>query len=116
MYVIASITISPAPFSRPREFPQEDVGKPPSASCASLWLVPHERYTQVAAVGRCPAITGEREVMFSPFRDDQGRPKAIANVTWEDLSQLSELEEGFALEFKQTFGPSVRRKIPKIVA
>ena len=54
--------------------------------------------------------------MFSPFRDDQGRPKAIANVTWEDLSQLSELEEGFALEFKQTFGPSVRRKIPKIVA
>lgn len=54
--------------------------------------------------------------MFSPFRDDQGRPKAIADVTWEDLSQLSELEEGFALEFKQTFGPSVRRKIPKIVA
>ena len=33
-----------------------------------------------------------------------------------DLAQLQELEEGFALEFKQTFGPSVRRKIPKIVA
>ena len=54
--------------------------------------------------------------MFSPFRDEQGRPKAIGDVTWEDLAQLSDLEEGFALEFKQTFGPSVRRKIPKIVA
>ncbi len=54
--------------------------------------------------------------MFSPFRDDQGRPKALGDVVWEDLPQLQDLEEGFALEFKQTFGPSVRRKIPKIVA
>ena len=54
--------------------------------------------------------------MFSPFRDEQGRQKDIGSVTWSDLSQLQDLEEGFALEFKQTFGPSVRRKIPKIVA
>lgn len=54
--------------------------------------------------------------MFSPFRDEQGHEKALSDVAWEDLAQLQELEEGFALEFKQTFGPSVRRKIPKIVA
>ncbi len=54
--------------------------------------------------------------MFSPFRDEQGHEKALSDVAWGDLAQLQELEEGFALEFKQTFGPSVRRKIPKIVA
>ncbi|MGI6230324.1 MAG: ATP-binding protein [Tractidigestivibacter sp.] len=54
--------------------------------------------------------------MYSPFQDEQGRPKTLEEVTWDDLSQLADLEEGFALEFKQTFGPSVRRKIPKIIA
>lgn len=54
--------------------------------------------------------------MFSPFRDEQGAPKALADVTFADLEQLHDLEEGFALEFKQTFSPGVRRKIPKIVA
>ena len=52
--------------------------------------------------------------MFSPFRDDQGAPKALADVTFADLEQLHDLEEGFALEFKQTFSPGVRRKIPKL--
>ena len=54
--------------------------------------------------------------MFSPFTDEQGTPKALSDVTYADLDQLRELEEGFALELKQTFSPSVRRKIPKIVA
>ena len=54
--------------------------------------------------------------MFSPFRDRQGAPKALADVEYADLAQLSSYEEGFALEFKQSFSPSVRRKIPKIVA
>lgn len=54
--------------------------------------------------------------MFSPFRSDQGTPKAISEVDYADLAQLRDLEEGFALELKQTFSPSVRRKIPKIVA
>ncbi len=54
--------------------------------------------------------------MFSPFRDDSGTPKELADVTFADLAQLRDYEEGFALEFKQTFGESVRRKIPKIVA
>ena len=54
--------------------------------------------------------------MFSPFRSEQGTPKTIAEVDYADLEQLRDLEEGFALELKQTFSPSVRRKIPKIVA
>lgn len=54
--------------------------------------------------------------MFSPFRTEQGAPKSIAEVEYADLEQLRELDEGFALEFKQTFSQSVRRKIPKIVA
>lgn len=54
--------------------------------------------------------------MFSPFRDEQGLPKGLAEVEYADLEQLHDLEEGFALEFKQTFSVSVRRKIPKIVA
>ena len=54
--------------------------------------------------------------MFSPFRDRQGAPKALADVEYADLAQLADYEEGFALEFKQSFSPSVRRKIPKVVA
>lgn len=54
--------------------------------------------------------------MFSPFRTEQGAPKAINEVEYADLAQLRDLDEGFVLEFKQTFSPSVRRKIPKIVA
>ena len=54
--------------------------------------------------------------MFSPFRTEQGAPKAINEVEYADLTQLRDLDEGFVLEFKQTFSPSVRRKIPKIVA
>lgn len=54
--------------------------------------------------------------MFSPFRDAQGQAIALADVQYADLQQLRSLEEGFALEFKQTFGDGVKRKIPKIIA
>lgn len=54
--------------------------------------------------------------MFSPFRAEDGSPKPLAQVAWDDLAQLKELDEGFALEFKRENNASVRRKIPKIVA
>ena len=54
--------------------------------------------------------------MFSPFRAADGRQKPIAEVTWDDLSQLRDMDEGFVLEFKCSNTPSVRRKIPKIIA
>ena len=54
--------------------------------------------------------------MFSPFRDASGTPKGLSEVTWDDLSQLSVLDEGYVLEFKREWTPSVQRKVPKIVA
>lgn len=54
--------------------------------------------------------------MFSPFHDAGEAPKELAEVRWEDLSQLRDAEEGFALEFKVAWTASVRRKIPKIIA
>ena len=54
--------------------------------------------------------------MFSPFRTPDGAPKALADVTWDDLAQLRDMEEGFALEFKVAWTASVRRKVPKVVA
>lgn len=54
--------------------------------------------------------------MFSPFRDANGAPKGLAEVTWEDLTQLAELDEGFVLEFKREYSASVQRTVPKIVA
>ncbi len=54
--------------------------------------------------------------MYSPFRDGQGKPKALEEVAYADLAQLKELEEGFALEFKRTWNENVRVKVPKIIA
>ena len=54
--------------------------------------------------------------MFSPFKDAHGAPKALADVTYADLDQLHDLEEGYVLEFKRSYSPTVAKKIPKIVA
>ena len=53
---------------------------------------------------------------FCPFRDDRGQQKSLDEVTYDDLAQLRDLDEGYALEFKQSFGQSVRKKVPKIIA
>lgn len=54
--------------------------------------------------------------MFSPFKDTHGAPKTLADVTYADLDQLRDLEEGYVLEFKRSYSPTVAKKIPKIVA
>lgn len=54
--------------------------------------------------------------MFSPFRDAQGNPKRLADVTYADLDQLRDLDEGYALEFKRNFSGNVQKKVPKIIA
>ncbi len=54
--------------------------------------------------------------MYHPFRDQQGQPKELEEVTYADLAQLKELDEGFALEFKRTWNDNVRAKVPKIIA
>lgn len=54
--------------------------------------------------------------MYSPFHNEQGQPKELSEVTYADLSQLADLDEGFVLEFKRTWNENVRKKIPKIIA
>ncbi len=54
--------------------------------------------------------------MFSPFRDAKGEPKGIADITYEDLGQLADMDEGYVLEFKRSFTSSVKAKVPKIIA
>ena len=54
--------------------------------------------------------------MFSPFRDDRGNPKGLSEVTYDDLSQLADMDEGYVLEFKRSFTAGVRAKVPKIIA
>lgn len=54
--------------------------------------------------------------MYNPFRDEQGQPIELADLTYADLSQLASLDEGFVLEFKRTWNEHVRAKVPKIIA
>ncbi len=54
--------------------------------------------------------------MFSPFRDEQGRPLGLAALTYADLAQLATMDEGYVLEFKRSFAASVKAKVPKIIA
>ena len=53
---------------------------------------------------------------FSPFRDEHGTTKELIDITYDDLFQLRDFDEGHVLEFKQAFNQTVRRKIPKIIA
>lgn len=54
--------------------------------------------------------------MYSPFKDAHGRPKGLWDISYEDLLQLADLDEGFVLEFKRAWNASVRKKVPKIIA
>lgn len=54
--------------------------------------------------------------MFSPFRDELGRPKELADVAYADLAQLASMDEGYVLEFKRALTSTVKAKIPKIIA
>ena len=53
---------------------------------------------------------------FSPFRDEHGVPKELADVTYDDLAQLVGMDEGYVLEFKRSLTAGVKNKIPKIIA
>ncbi len=54
--------------------------------------------------------------MYSPFLDENGRPKGLQDVAYSDLAQLAELDEGYVLEFKRSFTATVKAKVPKIIA
>lgn len=48
------------------------------------------------------------------FIDTKGNFKDIYDLKYKDLSIISELEEGYILEYKENFDKSVRKKIPAI--
>lgn len=48
------------------------------------------------------------------FVDTKGNFKNIHDLKYKDLNIISELEEGYILEYKETFDKSVRKKIPAI--
>lgn len=52
----------------------------------------------------------------SPFRDEQGAPKELSDITYADLTQLAAMDEGYVLEFKRSLTAGVKAKIPKIIA
>lgn len=54
--------------------------------------------------------------MFSPFKDEHGRPKGLAEVTYADLGQLADMDEGYVLEFKRSLSAGVKAKVPKVIA
>ena len=54
--------------------------------------------------------------MFNPFRDEENRPLDFADITFADLAQLRDMDEGYVLEFKQAFTAGVKAKVPKIIA
>ena len=54
--------------------------------------------------------------MFSPFKDANGSPKQLEDLVYADFEQLADCDEGYVLEYKRWFGPTVQKKVPKIVA
>lgn len=58
------------------------------------------------------------ESYYSPFVGTDGRKKTIYELTFDDLHQIqkNEIEEGYQIEYKREISPTVRRKIPNIIA
>jgi len=54
--------------------------------------------------------------MYNPFHDENGNEVDLHEVSFDMLSQLSEVEEGFSIEYKIQFDDRVKSKIPKVVA
>lgn len=51
--------------------------------------------------------------MISPIRDSKGNPKSLYDIEYEDLAQLLDFDEGYAVEYKSSF-QEVKRKIANI--
>ncbi len=51
-----------------------------------------------------------------PIINDDGNPKNLLAIKYEDLKQLEDYEEGYVAEYKGTFDDNVKEKLPKIIA
>lgn len=54
--------------------------------------------------------------MYNTFHDEDGNEVDLHKVSFDKLSQLSEVEEGFSIEYKKQFDDSVKSKLPQVVA
>lgn len=52
--------------------------------------------------------------MYSPIRDPEGNSKPLYDITYEDLHQLSDVEEGYSVEYKSTY-EEMHKRIANIV-
>ena len=53
--------------------------------------------------------------MFSPFKDRKGQFLNIHDIKYNHIKQLEDIDEGYKVEFKETFDNNVKKKIPAIV-
>ena len=54
--------------------------------------------------------------MYTPFRDKKENPIEIANLYYRHLCQLVDIDEGYKIEYKETFDATVKKKIPAIMS
>lgn len=54
--------------------------------------------------------------MYSPFRNENGDYIDIDNLQYKHLSQLTNIDEGYKVEYKENFNDNVRNKIPAIIS
>lgn len=53
--------------------------------------------------------------MFSPFKNRKGQFLNIHDVKYNHIKQLEDIDEGYKVEFKETFDNNVKKKIPAIM-
>lgn len=51
--------------------------------------------------------------MECPILDGDGNRRTLQTIVFEDLTQLSEIGEGYIVEYKETLNDSVKKKLPK---
>lgn len=54
--------------------------------------------------------------MYTPFRDKKENPVEITDLYYRHLSQLADIDEGYKIEYKETFDAAVKKKIPAIIS
>lgn len=53
--------------------------------------------------------------MICPLHDQDGNPRTLVTIEFGDLTQLEEIEEGYAVEYKSTWNDAVKAKLQKII-
>ena len=52
---------------------------------------------------------------YCPFKNLNGEDIPFDEIEYNDLSQLSNADEGYKIEYKGDFGDKVKKKLPKVI-